>query len=192
MKRFPKEQLGMTLIEMIIAIVLLGIAMTIFSSALIPPIKEASSSHYQSRAVALGQSMMSQILSRNFDHNSDINGGWLRCGEEGAPDCSELKADTDDGESTPATFNDVDDYIGCWFTSETKVDCPAGMPQYALQDVIGLSANDTYKNFRVQVSVTEKTKDVNGEAIPKMRRVELQIFASNAQVMSLFGYRGNY
>ncbi|MGR5060408.1 type IV pilus modification PilV family protein [Vibrio rotiferianus] len=191
MKRFPKEQLGMTLIEMIIAIVLLGIAMTIFSSALIPPIKEASSSHYQSRSVALGQSMMSQILSRNFDHNSDINGGWLRCGEDGAPNCSDLKADA--GESTPSTFNDVDDYIGCWFTSETKVDCPAGIPQYALQDVIGLSANDTYKNFRVQVSVaTAGTANVNGKVVPKMKRIELQIFASNAQVMSLFGYRGNY
>ncbi|EGQ9823335.1 type II secretion system protein [Vibrio parahaemolyticus] len=191
MKIFSKEQSGMTLIEMIIAIVLLGIAMTIFSSALIPPIKDASSSHYQSRSAALGQSMMSQILSRNFDHNSDINGGWLRCGEDGAPNCSDLKAD--DGESTPSTFNDVDDYIGCWFTSETKADCPAVVPQYALQDVIGSSANDTYKNFRVLVSVsTTETTNVSSKVVPKMKRIELQVFAGNAQTFSLFAYRGNY
>lgn len=186
MKILSKEQSGMTLIEMIIAIILLGIAMTIFSSALIPPIKEASSSHYQSRSVALGQSMMSQILSRNFDHNSDINGGWLRCGEDGAPNCSDLKADA--GESTPSTFNDVDDYIGCWFTSETKADCPAGVPQYALQDVIGSSANDTYKNFRVRVKVDFKRP----EDVDKIKHVELQVFAGNAQTFSLFAYRGNY
>ncbi|MDF5668412.1 type II secretion system protein, partial [Vibrio parahaemolyticus] len=42
---------GMTLIEMIIAIVLMGIAMVMFSTTLIPQIKDASTSHYQIRAI---------------------------------------------------------------------------------------------------------------------------------------------
>ncbi len=107
---------GMTLIEMIIAIVLMGIAMVMFSTALIPQIKDASTSHYQSRAIALGHSMMSQILARNFDHYYDDNGGMLRCGESGADACSLLGRD---GEASPSAFNDVDDYIGCWYTENT-------------------------------------------------------------------------
>ncbi len=83
---------------MIIAIVLMGIAMVMFSTALIPQIKDASTSHYQSRAIALGHSMMSQILARNFDHYYDDNGGMLRCGESGADACSPLGRD---GETSP-------------------------------------------------------------------------------------------
>lgn len=72
---------GMTLIEMIIAIVLMGIAMVAFTSFLVPQIRDSAIPHYQTRAAALGQGFMSQILSRGFDQWSDFDGGTVRCGE---------------------------------------------------------------------------------------------------------------
>lgn len=57
-----RKQLGMTLAEMIIAIVLMGIAMVAFTSFLVPQIRDSAMPHYQTRATALGQSFMSQIF----------------------------------------------------------------------------------------------------------------------------------
>lgn len=177
---------GMTLIEMIIAIVLMGFAMVMFSTALIPQIKDASTSHYQSRAIALGHSMMSQILARNFDHYYDDNGGMLRCGESGADACSPLGRDR---ETSPSAFNDVDDYIGCWYTENTQNSCPSGSEKYQLSDVVGNSADSSYINFRVEVAV--ETTELEG-SVPKMKQVKLDIFAGSALAISLVGYRGNY
>ena len=177
---------GMTLIEMIIAIVLMGIAMVMFSTALIPQIKDASTSHYQSRAIALGHSMMSQILARNFDHYYDDNGGMLRCGESGADACSPLGRD---GETSPSAFNDVDDYVGCWYTENTQNSCPSSSEKYQLSDVVGISADSSYINFHVEVAV--KTTEYEG-SVPKMKQVKLDIFAGPSLAISLVGYRGNY
>ncbi|MFH4491292.1 type II secretion system protein [Vibrio diabolicus] len=177
---------GMTLVEMIIAIVLMGIAMVMFSTALIPQIKDASTSHYQSRAIALGHSMMSQILARNFDHYYDDNGGMLRCGESGADACSPLGRD---GETSPSAFNDVDDYIGCWYTENTQNSCPSGIEKYQLSDVVGNSADSSYINFRVEVVV--ETTEYEG-SVPKLKQVKLDIFAGPSLAISLVGYRGNY
>lgn len=189
-----RPQSGMTLIELIIVIVIMGIAMTIFTTALIPQIQNASSFHYQSRAVSLGQSMMSQILARNFDHYVDPNGGLIRCGETAlsAPPCltgTDLGAD--DGEPTPATFNDVDDYIGCWYTDNTKASCAVN-PHYELRDIFGSDATNDYRNFRVEVQVTVSQNSASG--IPKMKRVQLDVFAGNSttRTLRLVGYRGNY
>ncbi|MDF5139074.1 type II secretion system protein, partial [Vibrio parahaemolyticus] len=76
-----KKSSGMTLIEMIIAIVLMGIAMVAFTSFLVPQIRDSAIPHHQTRASALAQSFMSQILARGFDENSDLAGGETRCGE---------------------------------------------------------------------------------------------------------------
>lgn len=47
-----RKQLGMTLAEMIIAIVLMGIAMVAFTSFLVPQIRDSALPHYQTRATA--------------------------------------------------------------------------------------------------------------------------------------------
>ncbi|MFN1620829.1 prepilin-type N-terminal cleavage/methylation domain-containing protein [Vibrio rotiferianus] len=192
MRESVRPQFGMTLIELIIVIVIMGIAMTIFTTALIPQIQNASSFHYQSRAVSLGQSMMSQILARNFDHYVDPNGGLIRCGETAlsAPACR-IVLGTDGGETTPATFNDVDDYIGCWYTDDTKASCTV-TPHYELRDILGNDATNDYRNFRVEVQVTVSQNSASG--IPKMKRVQLDVFAGNSttRTLRLVGYRGNY
>lgn len=192
------KQRGMTLIESVIAIVLLAIAMVSLTSFLFPNIKDSASPHYQTRAIALGQGFMSQILARNFDHNSDPDGGLIRCGE-GAENsiqdsCTEydsLGAEESDVES----YNDVDDYIACWYTSQaTKDACPANKDQRSLVDVFGDSIDTDFLNFRVEVNVFYDA-DMDGtddEEISELKRIEMTIFAGQYGRYPLVAYRGNY
>lgn len=188
-----KKVRGMTLVEMIIAIVLIGIAMAAFTSFLIPQVRDSAIPHYQSRAAALAQGFMSQILARGFDENSDFDGGHIRCGESvlGAPACSSV-LEADDGEVNPADFNDVDDYIGCWYTQTTQGSCESS-PQHQLSNALGDLLEEDYKNFRVEIDVSYVTED--GEdfgAITDYKRVTMTIYAGRAQPMTLSAIRGNY
>ncbi|ELP2674694.1 type II secretion system protein [Vibrio parahaemolyticus] len=198
-----KKSSGMTLIEMIIAIVLMGIAMVAFTSFLVPQIRDSAIPHYQTRAAALGQGFMSQILSRGFDQWSDFDGGTVRCGEpkdSPHPDnplnlCSStLGVDTDYGEdaSNPSSFNDVDDYIGCWSTSTTASQCD-GTPRGNISDVLGADSTEQYKNFRLEVSVAyDDLTDKAPDEITEYKKVTLRIFAGNTQPLTLTAIKGNY
>lgn len=197
---------GMTLIEMIIAIVLMGIAMVAFTSFLVPQIRDLANPHYQTRASALAQSFMSQILARGFDQWSDFDGGLIRCGEpkdNPHPNnplnlcSSSLGVDTLYGEelSNPSSFNDVDDYMGCWYTDGTESSCDDKYSDkhYQLKNVLGNAMQSDYKNFRVEVDVNYVKE--NGSAstdITDYKRITMTIYAGQAQSLTLSAVRGNY
>ncbi|EKM31782.1 prepilin-type N-terminal cleavage/methylation domain protein [Vibrio harveyi] len=198
-----RKHIGMTLIEMIIAIVLMGIAMVAFTSFLVPQIRDSAMPHYQMRAAALGQGFMSQILARGFDQWSDFDGGVVRCGEPSLnphPDnpsngCSTtLGVDTKYGEisNNPSTFNDVDDYIGCWSTPTTVGQCQ-GVKRGSIADVLGNSGEDKYRNFRVEVGVAyDNLSTAKTTGITNYKKITITIFASNTQPLTLTAIRGNY
>ncbi|MCS0030177.1 prepilin-type N-terminal cleavage/methylation domain-containing protein [Vibrio alginolyticus] len=190
-----KKSSGMTLIEMIIAIVLMGIAMVAFTSFLVPQVRDSAIPHYQTRASALAQSFMSQILARGFDDNSNFDGGLVRCGEGDAgtsqATCT-LSEDLGAEESTISSFNDVDDYIGCWYTQGTQASCNSTL-QYKLSNVLGASIESDYKNFRVEVDVNYVEE--NGLAstdISDYKLVTMTIYAGQAQSFKLSATKGNY
>lgn len=195
-----RKQLGMTLAEMIIAIVLMGIAMVAFTSFLVPHIRDSAMPHYQTRATALGQSFMSQILARGFDENSDFDGGLLRCGENSTSCTLPANLGPDSGESIPENFDDVDDYIGCWSTPTTVSQC-IGDSRGNLRDVLDKQdedSSDSYKNFRVEVDVayydvtTSNSAPAESTIITPYKKVTLTIYSSNTQPLSLTAFRGNY
>ncbi|NOI52336.1 type II secretion system protein [Vibrio crassostreae] len=183
---------GFTLIESIVVIIILGIAMVTISSFLAPQVASSADPHYQNRSVALGQSLMNQILARGFDHNSDFDGGLKRCGDANDEKGCTLPNDLGAGESTPATFNDVDDYIGCWYTDTTESACVSS-PKYPLANILDENIKDSYANFRIEVSVfyDQNMDGTNDDTIGTMKRVELQIFGGNNRY-SLVAYKGNY
>ncbi|MDV5054076.1 type II secretion system protein [Vibrio sp. T13N] len=200
-----KKSSGMTLIEMIIAIVLMGIAMVAFTSFLVPQIRDSAIPHYQTRAVALGQGFMSQILARGFDENSNVDGGLVRCGEGDAGTKQERCTEPDDlgedsGENRPSDFNDVDDYIGCWSTPTTVSQC-TGYSRGNLRNVLDSQdedSSDSYKNFRVEVDVayynvtTGSSAPTKSTSITPYKKVTLTIYSSNTQPLSITAFRGNY
>ena len=81
-----KAQHGFTLIESIVAMVVMGIAMTILFSIFFPRVEDSGRPQYIVRASALGQSVMNTILSRGFDDESDPSGSVVRCDDGANPD----------------------------------------------------------------------------------------------------------
>lgn len=187
---------GFTLIESIVVIIVLGIAMVTITSFLAPQVESSADPQYQNRSVALGQSLMNQILARGFDHNSDFDGGTMRCGDVDYSNCTAVSSlgvlDIGEQKGKPATFNDVDDYIGCWYTAATQSACLSST-KYPLANILDENIKDSYANFRVEVSVfyDQNMDGIDDESIGTMKRVELQIFGGNNRY-SLVAYKGNY
>jgi MSHA pilin protein MshD len=116
------SQQGFTLIEIIVGIVVLSIAFSIFTTLIYPLANQSAKQVHQIKAAELGQSMINEIIAKAFDENSDKSGGVYRCGEDSNNDgeikladdetCTEsLELGPDDTE-TRKTFDDVDDYHG--------------------------------------------------------------------------------
>ncbi|NVD07581.1 prepilin-type N-terminal cleavage/methylation domain-containing protein [Vibrio sp. JPW-9-11-11] len=181
---------GFTLIESVIVIVVMGLAMLTIINFLVPQISRSADPHYQVRAAALGQSVMTQVLARGFDHHSDFQGGAVRCSsvDVGAIDCSafdtssrSLGLDSDRGETAenPQSYDDVDDFIGCWVPGGSEI-CSD------LDDLIS-DGSSSYRNFRLDIDVSYP--DASDASL---KQVSLIISASNQSPIRLIGYRGNY
>jgi MSHA pilin protein MshD len=113
-------QQGFTLIETIVGIVVLSIAFSIFTTLIYPLANQSAEQVHQIKAAELGQSMINEILGKAFDENSEMSGGFYRCGEDQNNDgeikstdgetCSTVLANEEAGERE--LFDDVDDYNG--------------------------------------------------------------------------------
>lgn len=192
------RQHGFTLIESIIGIVLFGAAIILLSTALFPLFSQSATPHFQARASALGQSLLTEITARQFDHHSDANGGRWRCGEntdavfvepppDGIPSCTEDTAlGADSGETSPASFNDIDDFIGCWGTANhcgSRLLGPIG-------DLVAAPSRE-YVGFSVDVAVSydDSLPSVNTQTF---KRIDLRVMTDSGEVMSFSALRGNY
>lgn len=111
---------GFTLIELVMTIVILG-----FTSVILVPfftsITHSPDPLIRQRAIALGQSIMDEILSKKWDEDTPTGGAPI-CSKEsnasrpGISNCSKSAGDIslDLGESSPdrSNWDDVDDYNG--------------------------------------------------------------------------------
>lgn len=99
-------QQGVTLLELIAVIVILAISLAGVTAAISGALSRNADVMLETRAVALAQSYLDEILSRRFDENS---------APRGIPPCrtnctEEIDFGPDAGESERADFDDVDDY----------------------------------------------------------------------------------
>ncbi|KGY07975.1 MULTISPECIES: prepilin-type N-terminal cleavage/methylation domain-containing protein [Vibrio] len=178
---------GFTLIESVIVIVVIGFAMITITQFLVPQITRSANPHYQVRAAALSQSVMSMVLARGFDEYSNFAGGELRCGEGAAVGtshqfCSGMDASVNglgpDGEVI-AAYNDVDDYIGCWEPNGANGCRDLNV---LVGDGVG---NTTYQNFRLDIQVTYQEPSL-------IKQIVLTVSALNQTPIELRAYKGNY
>ncbi|NOI82996.1 prepilin-type N-terminal cleavage/methylation domain-containing protein [Vibrio tubiashii] len=174
---------GFTLIESIVVIVVMGIAMLTITSFLVPQVSRSADPHYQTRAAAMGQSVMTQILARKFDENSGDQGGIPRCSstDAGSTACTALAnfgIDTGETDNNPNAYNDVDDFHGCWEPLATN----------GCRDLNLLVGGNSYLNFRVDVEVTYLVT----VPMERLKQIQLTVSASNQTPIVLNAYRGNY
>lgn len=130
-----KTHQGLTLVELVVVIVILGIAL----AAVVPIIADGSSRTsrvlIETQAVALGQSYMDEILSKRFAEGAAPGGI--------PPYTGPCTLATE--EMTRAEYDDVDDYHGLVEGFDTD-------PPQPLRDVDG-NVRVGYDNFRVEVEV---------------------------------------
>jgi MSHA pilin protein MshD len=94
---------GFSLIELVITIVVLGIALSALSTSLFTGVGRSADPMWQSKATQLSQAYLDEMLSMRYQENSPLGGGAVG-------NCSIAGAET--GESSRSLFDDVDDYNG--------------------------------------------------------------------------------
>lgn len=127
-QRYTKAK-GFSLIELVITIVVLGIAVTALSSSLFTAVGRNADPLWQSKATQLSQVYLDEILSMRYDETSPLGGGstGVVCAIGGT-----------DGETSRSLYDDVDDYNGLTETA----------------DFLDTDASSNYTGYSVSIAVT--------------------------------------
>jgi MSHA pilin protein MshD len=184
---------GFTLIELVVGIVAFSIVLTITANLVIPHAQRSAQPIFQVRATELAQSLINEITAKAFDHNSDFNGGTLRCGESGALTCTlpdnlgpDILASGDS--ETRAQFNDVDDYNGLVLGLENAITNSLG------EVVLDPTMTNLYNGFQVSIDVFydsnfDGTDDAN---ISPQKAIEVTVTPPNSSSLVFTTYRSNF
>ncbi|WKE66024.1 prepilin-type N-terminal cleavage/methylation domain-containing protein [Gallaecimonas kandeliae] len=177
-------QRGVTLIELVIGMLVLGIAIVLITSSLLPLGQRSVDPWHQVRAAELGQSLMNEILGKRFDENSPL-GGQKRCDESGAPACTDVAALGPDGGEGRSDYDDVDDYNGLDLTGD------------AITNILDQQLLSQYRQYRIQVAVgyDGNHNGVLNEAGAEERlakRITVTVTTPGGQAIVFSAYRGNW
>lgn len=180
------KQAGFTLLELIVGVVVLGIALLLISSILGPMYIRSSEPWQQVRAAELGHSLMNEIMARSFDENSSRGTNLLRCGEAGAgsciaaiPACPATGMSSATEEASRDLYDDVDDFH-----------CFRG-DGAAVSNILNQSLADSYRNFQVEVLVSYAGADV-GLPTQRAKRVDIRVILPSGDNIAFSGYKGNW
>ena len=155
---------GVTLVELVIAIVVISIALLASVSSFSLLAGRSANAMVQSRSLELAQLYLDEILARRFDEASDPTG---------VPPYSGACRVTDDGESR-GQFDDVDDFHGLNESPPSLIDLPA---------------DTDYNGFAVAVTVVcDNSVGSNGSA----KRITVTVTAPDGQQSPFSVYRGNF
>jgi MSHA pilin protein MshD len=177
---------GFTLVELIVGVVVLGIALLMISSMLGPMYIRSSEPWQQVRAAELGHSLMNEILARSFDENSSRGTNLLRCGEAGAGSCiaailacpiTGMSSATE--ETSRDLYDDVDDFH-----------CFRG-DGAAVSNILNQSLADSYRNYQVEVFVSYAGADV-GLPNQRVKRVDIRVILPSGDSIAFSSYKGNW
>jgi len=187
---------GFTLVELVVGIVVLAVAMIMMNTLFISQSKDALEPLYRLRASQLGQGIMQDILARDYDENSDHNGGTYRCDEiwgdtdlwydfsaqqwqtTGVPEEVPCTEDVDYGIDDETAgehqnFNDVDDFITNGFQSAVTYG-----------DVIGAALLSQYNNYAIKIDVVSFETDY--------KNVSVTIQTPSREEIRFSALKGNY
>lgn len=165
-----KQHAGVTLIEMLITIVVLGIALTATVSALSATVARSADPLIQQRTVLLVQAYFEEIMTKRYAEVTPVGGVPAATG---AAACA---TGIEAGE-TRSTFDDVDDYDGL-------DDSP---PQLQTGTVVG-----DYAEWRVTAAVSCAGLALGFANDHDAKAVTLTVAAPVGNPTSFTVYRGNF
>jgi MSHA pilin protein MshD len=108
--RLSQSAGGFTLIELVIGMMVIGIAIVMLTSMLFPQADRAAATLHRVRSAELAHSVMNEVWGKRYDQNTNPNGGVPACNVSGGITCT--LAVLLGPEETRNMFNDVDDYHG--------------------------------------------------------------------------------
>lgn len=167
----PRQQ-GATLVELVMTIVIIGVAIAGVVGAFSLITGRSADPLNQTRAVALAQLYMDEILARNYDESSKVGGGKVPAAQV---DCTSPGAD---GE-TRAGYDDVDDY-------------------HAITNAIPEDGEGNplpgYGNFRISIAVSCAGDDISEMSLANSdaKRIDITITDPSNATYRFSAYRGNF
>ena len=164
------KQAGVTLIELIITIVVLGIALSALVSALSQGIAQSSAPIWEGKALELQQAYLDEILGMNFDDTTPSGGGEVLA--VNAP-CTL----SNEGQ-TRAQFDDVDDY-------HNVIDAPPVL----IESAIDMSE---YAQYRASIVVACAGTELGLSENRLAKRIVVTITAPGGENRSVAVYKGNF
>tara|TARA_R110001606_G_scaffold380399_1_gene540911 strand:+ start:376 stop:933 length:558 start_codon:yes stop_codon:yes gene_type:complete len=178
---------GFTLIELVIGIIVFSIALTMFTSLIVPQAIRSVDPIFQVRASELGQSLINEIAGKSFDEKSDRTGRSVLCTRTDVPICTASNSLGDEDESR-RNFNDVDDYNG--FTMPDI----NGEFTNALEEPMLLSGVNLYAGFNVSVSVFYDSNfdGLDDGAIGNSKLIIVTVTTPNDEKIIFSTFRSNY
>ena len=165
------KQLGITLIELLISIVVLGIALVAIVSVISGSAGRSSHILLENRTIQVAQAYFDEILSKRFAETTGTGGFPPAVG------CTISREETAPGNGR-AVFDDVDDYHGLNEAPSSQT----------ASTFYGGSGNF---NIRVDVSCADAANEL-GVPAGKAKRVTLTITDPNGRQRVFAAYKGNY
>ncbi len=172
-----RTSLGFTLVELIVAMVLIAIAMLGITYSLSYGLRYQSHGLSQAQSVALAQAYLDEMLGQKFDANTPV-GGMPPC----HPDTLSCAAADTFGASGPrAAFTSINDYDGLDESPPLDID---GNPRSG------------YNGYRVRVAVRYASAAEQSEfaldASEDAKVMQVRVSDPSGSELVLAAYRGNF
>jgi len=187
------RDLGFTLIELVIGMVVFAVAMVMLLSVLFPLATKTVDPIYQIRAVKLANSLLSEIQAKNYDENSTPSLGAGRCNETvGVITCTPASGFGAVEGETHQQFDDVDDYHG-FSIAGTQL---ASSEKY----------QDLYVDFKLNVKViydgnysgfdnnanSDPSDDIAVAMNMRAKLITIEVTTPNDETLAFSTYRSNF
>jgi len=171
MRQTPTSESGATLVELIITIVIISIALAGTIVAFSNVVGRSSDTLFQSRAIALAQAYLDEIMAQPFDRDTP---------EGGVPAYTDPCRVTGGSAADRDTFRSVDQYDDLTFSP----------PQLAT----GAISEGGYDDFTVSISVScvDPATELGNADIEQAKRIDLTISSPGNQSAVFSAYRSNF
>jgi MSHA pilin protein MshD len=188
---------GVTLIEMIVVILIMGIALSATIQLISQLGTKGSGAMTDVKALDLAQSYLDEIMSRGYDEFTPV-GGVPPCGAPSAAGCTltanygpettvsgtsclrtnSSGSEPTDCESNKTVYDDVDDFDGL----------DEGTGSAGDQDLTNSSGDVRagYENFRVQVAVDQPS------GLGEVKRIVLTVTQPTGEELKFTSYKANF
>jgi MSHA pilin protein MshD len=154
---------GFSLIELVLTIVIIGIALSALASSLFSAVGSNANPLWQAKATHLAQAYLDEILAMRYQDNSVLGGGVVGTCSIGGAEAGESRS----------SYDDVDDYHGL---AESA-------------DFLDTGASSNYSGYSIVISVA--CVDSTNSASTSSKLITLTITAPTNQSLVFSAFRAD-